>query len=81
MSYANSQVSHSLFTQLAHHEEKRAILEQTLLTAKDQLRSRVSENVKQEQLIARLQTDMTSVREQNAMLEQEGDEMKQLIDR
>ncbi|XP_067939323.1 uncharacterized protein [Watersipora subatra] len=67
--------------QLAHHEEKRLLLEQTLLTTKDQLKQRVTDNVKQEQTISRLQTDMTAVQDQNVQLEHEYGEVKQLVDR
>ena len=69
-----------LLYQLAHHEEKRLLLEQTLLTTKDQLKQRVTDNVKQEQTIARLQTDMSATQEQNLQLEQEYGEVKQLLD-
>ncbi|XP_067932681.1 interaptin-like [Watersipora subatra] len=67
--------------ELAHHEEKRLLLEQTLLTTKDQLKQRVTDNVKQEQTISRLQTDMTAVQDQNVQLEHEYGEVKQLVDR
>lgn len=56
------------------------ILEQTLQTTKEQLKARVSENVKQEQTITKLQTDNISIREQNVQLEQDVDELKQIID-
>lgn len=56
-------------------------MEQTLLTAKEQLRNRVTENMKHEQTIAKLQADNLSIREQNVLHEQETEELKQLMDR
>lgn len=69
-----------LYSKLAHHEEKRLLLEQTLLTTKDQLKCRVSETVRQEQTISKLQTENLTIREHNVQLEQDTEELKKIID-
>lgn len=70
----------NVLLQLAHHEEKRMLLEQTFVTTRDQLKTRVSEMVRQEQTMAKLQTDNLTIREHNVQLEQEVEESKQMID-
>jgi len=51
------------------------------MTTQEQLKARVTDTVRQEQLITKLHTENTAAREQAQHLESECDEYKQMVDR
>jgi uncharacterized protein (UPF0335 family) len=57
--------------QLAHHEEKLAILEQSLTTTQEQLSQRVGEIVRLEQTQRKLSTELKTVKERASSYEDE----------
>ena len=65
--------------QLAHHEEKLVIMEQSLSTTQEQLSTRVSEVVKLEQTLRRQQTELKTMKERCASYEDEISEQKDTI--
>ena len=65
--------------QLAHHEEKLVIMEQSLTTTQEQLSQRVSEVVKLEQTIRKQQTELKTMRERCASYEDEIHDQKETI--
>ena len=66
----------SLLLQLAHHEEKLMLLEQSLAATQEQLSQRVSEVVKYEQLGRKLNTELKTMTERNLADEEEIAEAK-----
>ena len=67
--------------QLAHHEEKLMLMEQSLQTTQDQLSQRVTEVVRYEQINRKLQLEVKTLRERNISYEEEIDEQKSIIDK
>jgi len=57
--------------QLAHHEEKLAILEQSLTTTQEQLSQRVGDIVRLEQIQRKLSTELKTIKERAASYEDE----------
>ena len=67
--------------QLAHHEEKLMLMEQSLQTTQEQLSQRVTEVVRHEQVNRKLETELKTLRDRNLNSEEEIDEQKSVIDK
>ena len=67
--------------QLAHHEEKLMIMEQSLMTTQEQLSGRVGEVVRLEQVNRKLQTELKTMTERNMSYEEEMNEQKGAIEK